>query len=102
MFDIGWTEIIVVGVVSSLVLDWRDIPKIIKGFRSVFSYFNTIISEIKDIFLNIEKEASTIIDLDGNEQETYDLSDIMPDIKAAYSKKEAKHDKIIIENEHRK
>lgn len=101
MFDVGWTEIIVVGVVSSLVLDWRDIPKIIKGFKSIISYFNNVIAEIKEIFFNLEKEANKIIDLDGNEQETYDLSDIMPDIKPSYKEK-SEHDKVIIEDEHRK
>ena len=102
MFDIGWSEIIVVGFVSSLVLDWKDIPKIIKAGRSAFSYFNKIISEIKYIILNIEKEMNKIIDLDGNEQETYDLTDIMPDIKTSSSQEEYEHDKINVENEYRK
>ena len=92
MFDIGWTEIVVILLVSSLMLDIKDIPKIIKGFKKISRYFKELIEEIKVIFNDIEKETNTIIDLDGNEQITYDLNDILPDIKTSKNKEVAEKD----------
>ncbi len=92
MFDIGWTEIVVILLVSSLMLDIQDIPKIIKGLKKISRYFKELIEEIKVIFNDIEKETNTIIDLDGNEQITYDLNDILPDIKTSKNKEVAEKD----------
>ena len=81
MFDIGWTEIIVIGVVGCFALDVKDIPKILKTIKQVFNYITSVTDEIKAFFLDLEKESKTIIDLQGNKQTTYDLDDIKPDIK---------------------
>jgi Sec-independent protein translocase protein TatA len=90
MFDIGWTEIIVVIIVSCLLLDIKDIPSIIKTFKQLFKQFNTLIKEAKTFFLDIEQEAKIITkkvtDLEGNEQKAYDLDQIMPDIKESKDK----------------
>ncbi len=83
MFDIGWTEIIVIIIVGCLVLDFKDIPKIIKGIKQFIKHCNDLVTEAKQIFTDLEQEAKKIIDLDGNEQITYDLSDVIPDIKKA-------------------
>ena len=83
MFDIGLTEIIVVIIVASVMLDIKDLPKIIKVVKQIIQYLNEIIADVKKIYTDIEQETNKIIDLDGNEQVTYDLSDIMPDIKEA-------------------
>ena len=80
MFEIGWTEIIIVIIVASLMLDLKDIPSIIKQCKQAIKYCNDFIDEIKKIFLHIEQESKKIIDLDGKEQITYDLSDVMPNI----------------------
>jgi Sec-independent protein translocase protein TatA len=81
MFDIGLTEIIVTGMVACVVLDTKDIPKIFKTVKQFFNYLSNITNEIKNLFIEIEQETKTIIDLDGNKQLTYDLDDIKPDIK---------------------
>jgi Sec-independent protein translocase protein TatA len=81
MFDIGWTEIIVVVLVGCFALDIKDLPKIVKGFKQVMNYCNNLIKECKLLLFEVEQETKKIIDLDGNEQLTYDISDMMPDIK---------------------
>lgn len=81
MFDIGWSEIIVIIIVASIALDIKDIPTIIKGFKQIVSYINNLVNDIKNIFIDIEQDAKKIVDLEGVEQTTYDLDDIMPDIK---------------------
>ncbi len=90
MFDIGWTEIIVVIIVGCLVLDIKDIPAIIKVTKRAIRHCNDFLNEIKKLFTEIDKEAKvvkrTIIDLDGNEQIAYDLDDITPDIFSSTKK----------------
>lgn len=85
MFDIGWTEIVVVVMVSCLVLDIKDIPKILKSIKKALRYLSDLTDEIKTFFIDLEKETKTIIDLDGKEQTTYDLDHIKPDIKNSKS-----------------
>ena len=81
MFDIGWTEIIIVVIVSCLALDFKDLPKIVKGIKQAIKYANELFLEVKQVFTELEQETKKIIDLEGNEQITYDLDDITPDIK---------------------
>jgi Sec-independent protein translocase protein TatA len=81
MFDIGWTEIIIVVLVSCFALDIKDLPKIIKGIKRAMNYCSDFIKECKLLLFEVEQDAKKIIDLDGNEQVTYDISDLMPDIK---------------------
>ncbi len=94
MFDIGLTEIIVVIIVGCVILDFKDIPAIIKWIRQVANYANNFINEVKQIFIDIDTETKIvtkkIIDLDGNEQIAYDLDDITPDILPQRNDK--KHD----------
>ena len=81
MFDIGWTEIVVVVMVACLALDIKDIPKVLKAIKKALRYLSDLTDEIKTFFIDLEKETKTIIDLDGKEQKTYDLDHIKPDIK---------------------
>lgn len=84
MFDIGWTEIVVIIIVSCLALDIKDIPKIIKTCRKTFKHISDFSNEIKTFFVDLETQSRTLIDLEGKEQITYDIDDIehiRPDIK---------------------
>lgn len=99
MFDIGWSEIIVIIIVNSIFLDFKDIPKIIKYIKKISCYFRELLDEIKVFFSDFEQETNKIIDLEGNEQLTYDLDDIMPDIKEAKKKKKKQGDKEIIDGQ---
>jgi|GEM_PF-4803348 Sec-independent protein translocase protein TatA len=81
MFDIGWTEIIVIIVVGSLILDIKDLRKVIAWVRQSMKYINDIFSEFKEIISDLEHETKKIKDLDGDEHIAYDLDDITPDLK---------------------
>ncbi len=85
MFDIGWTEIIVVVIVSCLALDMKDIPKILRTIKQAIRYLGNLTDEIRTFFIDLEEETKTILDLDGKEQKTYDLNHITPDIKNSKS-----------------
>lgn len=91
MFDIGWTEILVVVIISCLLLDVKDIPKIIKACRKAVNYFISLTEEVKSFFLELEQETKVILDDEGNEHQAYDLDCIMPDIKQKKSKKSGKN-----------
>ncbi len=90
MFDIGWTEILVVVVISCLLLDIKDIPRIIKACRKIINYFMSLTEEVKLFFSELEQETRVVLDDEGNEHKAYDLDCIMPDIKQKKSKKSGK------------
>lgn len=90
MFDIGWTEILVVVVISCLLLDIKDIPRIIKACRKIMNYFMSLTEEVKLFFSELEQETRVVLDDEGNEHKAYDLDCIMPDIKQKKSKKSGK------------
>lgn len=90
MFDIAWSEIFVVLVVGIILVKPEDIPKVIKGLKNFFSYLSNIKNELASVFKDIDYSAveedgqnkkyikKTIIDLEGNEQEIFDISDLKP------------------------
>lgn len=80
MFDIGWTEIIVVVIVACIMLEVKDLPKVFKSIRQLINYCNSLIKEVKQAFQDTIEETTKITDLEGKEHKTYDLEDIMPDI----------------------
>jgi hypothetical protein len=86
MFDVAWSEIIVVVLVSVFTLDIKDISKIIKFIRNVAGYCNSCLKELQEFILEVEKEGKKITDLQGNEYETYDIDDITPDLKKSDQK----------------
>ena len=101
MFDLSFSEMTLVAVVGLLVIGPKDLPKVIttikkslaklKKLASDFTSSITDIDEISDLKNEAKKlnnEIRTIIDLDGNEQPTYDLSDVMPNINEKNSKKD--------------
>lgn len=79
MFEVGFSEIIVIIVVACYALDVKDLPGIVKNVRFAFSYINKLIKDVKDFIFELEQE--TIIDLEGKKQITYKIDDILPDIK---------------------
>ncbi len=87
MFDIGFSEIIVIIIVACIVLDIKDISKVIKALKKFIRFSNEMVDEVKKIFDNLDQEGRKIIDLEGNEQITYDLDDITPDIKDSKNEK---------------
>ncbi len=97
MFEVGLSEVLVIILVACYFLDIKDVPKIIKAVRQVFKYLNSFSKEVKDFIENLEKESKKIVDMEGNEQETFDLDDITPDLekndlKTSKTKKKNKND----------
>lgn len=91
MFDIGWTEVIVVIVVACLMLDIKDIASIIKLARQSFKQLNHFTQEVKSFLTDIEQETQVvtkkIIDLEGKEQVAYDIEQILPKIHGSKKNK---------------
>lgn len=90
MFDIGWTEIVVVIIVACFVFDIKDISSIIKLSRSFFKQINNFIKEAKIFITDIEHEGNLrtnkITDLEGKKQVAYDVEKIMPKSKNSKNK----------------
>jgi sec-independent protein translocase protein TatB len=99
MFDFSFSELMVVGAVGLVVLGPEELPAVIRSCKKIINQikemgkeFSDSISEIDEVH-DLKAEAKklnddlrTIIDLEGKPQQTYDISDIMPDIE--------KHNKI--------
>ena len=80
-------------VVALLLIGPEELPGVIRGIRNIsrksqqtFKQFTNSIMEIeevgglKDEVSKLNADIRKIIDLDGNLRETYDISDIMPEI----------------------
>lgn len=93
MFDIGWSEVMVIGVVAVLVVGPKDLPKVIQWMqrtvRTLHQYKQemvklwgetfqeeTTLSDLKDDLTTLHKEVKYVVDLEGNLQRIYDVSDL--------------------------
>ena len=85
MFDFSWAEIIVVALVGLLLIGPDELPSVIRSCKNVIKKVKEIGSDFTSSILESD-EIRTIIDLEGNEQETYDMSDIMGEIEKAKPK----------------
>lgn len=96
MFDFSLSELSLVMVVALILIGPEELPNIIRAVRnasrksrSIFKEFTNSIMEIeeigglKDEVKKLNEDIKRIVDLDGNLQETYDISDIMPEIEKA-------------------
>jgi sec-independent protein translocase protein TatB len=70
MPQIGWSEILVILLVSIIVIGPKDLPIVIKKFikikNAVKSYVNTFQKNIDDIVDQQEKEINKIVEFDEN------------------------------------
>lgn len=100
MFNISWSELAVILLVGILVIGPKELPAVIKAVRKIIRKIKATGSELTKALLenediaDVKKEAdkinrdlNKIIDLDGNPQETYDISDIMDELSTKKSKK---------------
>lgn len=81
MFDIGFSEVLVVAVISFFLLDIKDIPKILRYIRKFFHQVNSYFNELKAALEDIETETTKIIDDEGREHIAYNLDEIKPKIR---------------------
>ena len=96
MFDFSLSEMSLVMVVALVLIGPEELPGLIRTMRnisrkskSMFKEFTNSIMEmdevtsLKDEVKRLNDDIKHIVDLDGNLQETYDISDIMPEIEKA-------------------
>jgi len=94
MFDFAWSEMIVVAIVGLLILGPEELPTIVRSVRKGINKLKTMASDFSSSVLDdehmtdlkgearkINEDIKTIIDLEGNIQPTYDISDIVDDTK---------------------
>lgn len=94
MFELSFSEIVVILVVALLIVGPDELPGIIRKFRSFSRKLRNNYKELTDAILNNEetrslqeevkalnKDIKRIVDLEGNLQETYDISDFLPETK---------------------
>lgn len=85
MFDFSFIEILVVIVVTLLVVKPEDVPGILRAvgrglgkLKQISNEWASILDDIsKDVGADdIKREMRTVVDLDGNEREAFDVSDL--------------------------
>lgn len=85
MFDFSLAELGVVGVVSIALFGPREIISLFRNIRDLKGKLIDLYNHSKDYLNNILDEeqnvVDVIVDMDGNLQKTYDLSQIKPQIK---------------------
>ncbi len=74
MPQIGWSEILVILLVSIIVIGPKDLPIVIKKFikikNAIKSYVNTFQKNIDDIVDQQEKEINKIVEFDENKDKS--------------------------------
>ncbi len=93
MFDFSWAEIVVVALVGLVVIGPSDLPKVIRFIKKTISKVKNVSREFTKSILDegeinsLKKEAEEvnqdlkqIVDLEGNLQDTYDVSDIYDEL----------------------
>lgn len=99
MFDFSVAETSLTMLVALLLIGPKELPGVLRAMRNlkrksqqVFKQFSDAVMEIEEIgglkgeVDKLNADIKKIVDLDGNLQETYDISDIMPEIEKAKEK----------------
>lgn len=77
MLGFSWGELLIVFVVVIVFVDPKDIPSLARNAADLVKKFRSISREFTDILTKeVEEPKKYIKDLNGNMQETYDLSDL--------------------------
>ena len=100
MFDVGLSEVLVIVLVAFFLISPKDIPEITRALKVALNKLKKLKenfldeSGLKDDLAGIKNDINSatkhIVDLEGNIQEAYDLSDIIPDMKEPKKKVELK------------
>lgn len=88
MFDIGFTELLLIAVVTLVFVGPKDLPKVARYIISFIRELKGIAAKVKahvdDVveqsgINEVQTATRTIIDLDGKPQIAYDLSELQSD-----------------------
>ncbi len=84
MFDVAWSEILVVLVVAILIVKPEDVPQLIDFARKMMRKFSFFKNEARGLYHEMEKEFDEIKDDftlikndEGEEFKSYDISELM-------------------------
>jgi sec-independent protein translocase protein TatB len=88
MFDVGFTELLLIAVVTLIFVGPKDLPKVARYIISFVRELKGVAAKVKAEVDQVVEQAGvneakaatrTIIDLDGKPQITYDLSELTSD-----------------------
>jgi sec-independent protein translocase protein TatB len=57
MFDIGWSELLVIGIVALVVIGPKDLPKVLRALGTMMSKVRSMASEFQGQFQDAMREA---------------------------------------------
>lgn len=57
MFDIGWSELLLIGIVALVVIGPKDLPKVLRGLGAMMSKVRAMASEFQGQFQDAMREA---------------------------------------------
>lgn len=57
MFDIGWSELLVIGIVALVVIGPKDLPKVLRGLGGMMSKVRSMAAEFQGQFQDAMREA---------------------------------------------
>lgn len=101
MLGLSWAETIVILLVALMVIGPKDLPPIIRAAKQAIAKLKALQNEmttvlndamkesgLEDVSKTLDGEAASLneeirylIDMNGNKQRVYDISDLQPDIK---------------------
>ncbi|MBB4302169.1 sec-independent protein translocase protein TatB [Rhodobium orientis] len=74
MFDIGWTEILVVAVIAILVVGPKELPRMLRTFGQVVGKMRRMAGEFQTTFNDAVREAERQADLDDAKKSLSDMN----------------------------
>ncbi len=99
MFNVGFSEVLIVFLVSLALFEPKKLPSMIKHAKLYYTNFvkmrYKVIQLLKDININefyddqSDAEVKRIIGNDGNLHESYDIKDIISENKKDYDSKDS-------------
>lgn len=87
MFDLSFSELLLIGLAALVFIGPKDLPKVLRAVFAVFKQLQDMVAEVRrsveDIaadtgIYDVKKEMETIIDQHGNVQKVYDISELLP------------------------
>ena len=78
MFDIGWTEMLVVATVAIIVVGPKDLPRMLRSAGKTMGSLKRMANEFQGQFSDALREAETQAGLDDAKNSMADLSKINP------------------------
>lgn len=103
MFDIAWSELMVIALVAIIFIKPDDLPGMYRGLAQMFKKVRSWQQEWKNMLQSLDKaafaedlkkeveelrqEVNYLLDEKGNKHQCYDLSDLKPDFPVEEQKK---------------